>query len=62
MNFGWFLLYLVPALLYFAELAFSLSSKQGQYVGPHYQSFGHPTRCMEADLEPTLVKDWSKST
>ena len=48
---------LVLALLYFAELAFSLSFKQGKLVGLHNQPIWHPIRHMEADLEPKLVKD-----
>ena len=48
---------LVLALLYFAELAFSLSSKQGQHVEPYDQLIWYPTRHVEADLELNLVKD-----
>ena len=53
---------LVLTLLYFAELAFSLSFKHGQRVELHNQPIWYPIRRMEADLEPKLVKDWSKST
>ena len=61
MNFGRFLLYLELAL-YFAELDFSLSSKQGQRVGLHDQLIWHPNRRVEVDLESKLVKNRSKST
>ena len=50
------LLYLVLTLWYFAELAFSLTSKQRQRVGPYDQLIWHPTRRVEADLELNLVK------
>ena len=43
---------LALALLYFAELAFSLSFKHGKCVELHNQPIWHPIRHMEADLEP----------
>ena len=61
-NFCLFLLNLALTLLYFAELAFSLCSKQGQHVGLHDNPIWHSKKHMEADLELKLVNNWSKST